>query len=197
MKYLSILFILITQVSFAQDAEQNIKETFDTYVGLTKELNFDRAMDYVIEDLFDIVPRAQFVELFKQTFTSDEYEIEFGAFYIDDFSKSFKWKGAHYVVFTNNMTTRMKFNSTSDENDTEEDKIEMLDFVKLTFISAYGEENVNLDKKTGFFTLNMEKSVCAKSSNGISDWKFLNIEQNKKAIFEKILPKKIFKLAKH
>ena len=102
-KYFIIIFVLIAQITFSQNTEETIKETFDTYVGLTKELKFNEAMDYVIEDMFKLVPRFQLIKIFKETFTSDEYDIEFVDYYVNNFKKPFTYKGATYVVFTNIM----------------------------------------------------------------------------------------------
>lgn len=192
--FILALLLMSNALVSAQTAQENVKVEFKNYYELVTEMKIEESMDYVIEDFFEIFPRASFIKVFESLFNNPEFEFEFEAKDISELSKVIKQKDAYYVVFTNNGAMKMKINP-EDENETEEEKELRNSFTEIAFVAKYGAENVSFNEETGFFTIYPRTRVCAKSFNGKTDWKFLNIEEDQMEILKKIIPKKVIKAA--
>lgn len=192
-KIILVIFVLLTFVVSAQSVEQNIKKDFTEYYNLISNVEIEASMDYVIVDFFEIFPKDELVAMFEEMYTNPEYDFKFEMDKTTDFSKVIKVEGAYYSVFTNNSALKMRFNNIEFE-ETEEEKFTRNKLIEMDLKETFGPENVSFDRETNFFTIYPKTRVCAKSDNGITDWKFLNLEENQLDILKKIIPKKVFKL---
>ena len=58
------------------DNQNTIRTDFSSYLNLIKDGEFDKAMDYLIPEFFEIVPRDQMIQVLEETFNSPELEFE-------------------------------------------------------------------------------------------------------------------------
>ena len=83
----------------------------------------------------------------------------------------------------------MKFNSEGEE--TEDENRIRINLTKLSLEQTFGSDNVKYNEETEIFEIQSQKNVYGISKNGETDWKFLVIEKNQKAILDKLLPKEL------
>ncbi|WP_113645802.1 hypothetical protein [Pedobacter chitinilyticus] len=180
--FLTLSLLLLINVAFSQTYRENINTSFKVYCDLMREGQLEKAFDYVHPDLFTIVPKADMLKMFNTLFNSGEFTFKFLDFSIKKFNEPLIVEGKHYVVFKYNSNIAMKFNQMDSTK---------YDLMKVGLANKFGSENVTLDKASGFFKINAEKKSIAISTNGATDWKFVNIEPEQRIIMEKLLPKAV------
>lgn len=190
MKKLTIVLLFIS--ALAASAQESIETDFQAYTDLLIKKDFDKALDYMNDGLFKIVPKAQLVEIMEQTFNNQEIEIDMRAIpVLSDFSEAKSIEGLYYVKFKTKSVMKMKFNALYDSLKSEDEKKTMLESVKQALNTQFGSENVSYDVATRFFTLNSIKPVIASSSDK-KKWKFVTVDSEaQKPMLEKFIPKEL------
>ncbi len=189
------LLLLFMSMSFcatlsAQDYRAQLESDFYTYVNLLVEKDFEKSMDYIVDDFFEIIPRDQLVQLMEQAFSTPGFEIKLRDPKIIDVQKREKVDGKHYVFM--NYSNLMDMKIIKEVHATEEEHKAYMDMMQFAFEDSFGEDNVKLNTEDSSFEIYSEKMVCSISENGVDSWKFLVVESNQKALLEQILPAAIF-----
>jgi hypothetical protein len=188
-KLLSVLFLFTSSI-FSQIPEENLRKEFNTYINLTINQDFEKSMDYVVEDFFEIFPKEQMVSLMKQIYNNPSMEIKLEKPTILEVDKIEKINEKYYSILTYSNLMKMKLKS-EDENESDEDKKMRIGLIKVSLFKKFGAENVDYNEKTDFFEIKVTKKVCSVSKNGNDIWKFVTIEKEQKYILEKFIPKEI------
>lgn len=191
-KGIIIIYLLLTGsfVGSAQEYKKNIEKRFDEFYNLTASGEIDRSMDYIPDVFFTIFPKDQMVSALKSVMNSNEVKYKILDYKITDIKDEKKIDNNYYALLGYTSNIIIKFSST-DTLKSVEKKQSVLGRIKLSLANTFGTDNVKLDEQTGFFTINAHKKSCAISSNGSTDWKFVNIEARQRIILDKILPKEI------
>jgi hypothetical protein len=198
MKRTLLLLLLISNLTFSQTAEntknknykENLNKAFIEYNDLILDQNFEKSMDFMLPEFFEIIPRNQMVLLMKKTYNNPD--LEFKA----DKPKNIKYgelkqiEEKYYSEISYDYDIKIKFNNVEKSEDEEQNKL-TLNLMKLNLEKTFGSGNVNYNEKTEFYDINSNKNAIGISKNGINNWKFLVIEKKQKFILEKILPKEI------
>jgi hypothetical protein len=189
------LFILLgsctaTKNKIIQVEEGNtIENDFNQYLESIVNKEFEKSMEYVYPEFFDILTKEQMIKEMEQVSDNEEMEVEFENPEILNIGKSFEVEEQFYskLKYSNMMNIKI----FGEEEEIEEDKKARISSAKGLFEQIFGSQNVGYNSKTDFFEIYVEKEVIAKSKNGKSDWKFLVIEERQKLILEKFVPKKV------
>lgn len=190
-KLLTVLLLGIGVIGFAQDYKKEIETEFMEYVNLLVDMEFEKSMDYILPEFFEIIPKSQMIVLMEQTFNNPSIEIELKNPRIIKTDDSQKIDGKYYSLLT--YSNQMNIKILGDEEETEDDKKVRINLTKVSFENTFGSDHVIYNEETGFFEIQTEKDVYAISDNGEADWKFLTLEKTQKAILEKLLPEKLTK----
>lgn len=186
---LVFLIVLISLInSFSQQEE--IQSDFEDYLELIQTQQFDKAMDYMYPEFFDIMKRDMMVSLMEQTFNTPELTISLSPPRIDSIGRVEYIDSLYFapINYTHFMT--MKFNPQ--EGETEED-IKMRDeFAVVSLKMKFGDENVEYDSISKELHITSNKIVYARSDDGESDWKFIEIDTESMYMIKAILPEEIY-----
>ena len=185
--YFTVLLIS-SLVLFAQ--QEQIQSDFEDYLELIQTQQFDKAMDYMYPEFFDIMNREMMVSLMEQTFNTPELTISLSPPRIDSIGRVEYIDSLYFapINYTHFMT--MKFNPQ--EGETEED-IKMRDeFAVVSLKMKFGDENVDYDSISKELHITSNKIVYARSENGESDWKFIEIDTESMYMIKAILPEEIY-----
>jgi len=185
----AILIFSVGVTGYAQDYKKEIEKEFLEYVNLLIDMEFEKSMNYILPDFFEIIPKSQMITLMEQSFNNPSIEIKLTNPIINKIDDSQKIEEKFYSFLT--YSNQMNIKILGEEGESEVDKKDRINLTKASFENTFGKENVIYNEKTEFFEIKTEKNVYAISSNGETDWKFLTIEKNQKAILEKLLPKKL------
>lgn len=184
----TIITLLFTTL-IAQQEEQ-IQSDFEDYLELIQTQQFDKAMDYMYPEFFDIMNREMMVSLMEQTFNTPELTISLSPPRIDSIGRVEYIDSLYFapINYTHFMT--MKFNPQ--EGETKED-IKMRDeFAVVSLKMKFGDENVDYDSISKELHITSNKIVYARSVDGESDWKFIEIDKESMYMIKAILPEEIY-----
>lgn len=190
--YPCILFLLIAISSFAQDLKPELSRQFIEYSQLVIDQEFDKALDYTIDDIFEIVAREQLKSIMETVFATPSVIFKIQLPKILDIDKEIVIDGANYARLKTETSLEMKF--LPDPADPERTLGEQEEHDALILVSLqeqYGKSNVAFDKHSGFFKLKSIKNAVAKSIDG-KNWKFAVIDNPQmKVLLGRFIPKQL------
>ena len=188
--WISFLFLSTVTLSFAQISKDKLRSDFKHYITLTINQDFEKSFDYVVDDFFKVMPRAQMMALLKQMYNLPgiEYKVENPQILqIDDIEKI---NDQHYAILSYTTLLKMRVHP-NDTNETNEDKQARIALLKASFGQKFGSKNVKYNEKTDFFEITALNKVCGVIRNEQAHWKFVTLRKGKTQILEQFIPKKI------
>lgn len=193
MKRILILLILVSNQTFGQTSgnyKENLSKDFVVYNDLILKQQFERSMDYMLPDFFEIIPKKQMVMLMKQVYNNPDLEFKMDKPKDISYGEPKKIEEKYYSEITYSYDLKMKFNNIEESEDAEQNELTK-NLTKLQLEKTFGSGNVKFNEETGFYEIHSIKSALGISENGRSDWKFVVVEPEQKFILEKILPKEL------
>ena len=193
--FAATLFLLMTTYVFSQDTtstvtpKHTIESDFTSYLGFLVNKEFAKSMEYMVPEFFDIFPKEQMIQVMEQTFNDPNMEFELKDPKILGVGDIAEIEGKFYAKLRYGNKMNMKI--LGEEEESEEDKEMRIKFTKLSFEQTFGPENVSYNSESDSYQIYSEKDVVAISENGISDWKFLVVEEKQKFILEKLVPEQV------
>ncbi|WP_149025854.1 hypothetical protein [Polaribacter sp. BM10] len=185
----TILFLTISAIGIAQDYKNELKKEFNDYLSTIVNMEFEKSMEYIVPEFFEIIPKSQMIKVMKMTFNNPDMEFEIKnpkILKVND-KKEIEKKYYSLLTYSNQMNMKIK----GEEGETKDEKTTRINLTKLSLESTFGSENVVYNEKTDFFEIQSQKDVYGISENGEKNWKFLVIEKKQKMILEKLLPKEL------
>ena len=185
----TILFLTISTIGIAQDYKNELKKEFNDYLSTIVNMEFEKSMEYIVPEFFEIIPKSQMIKAMKMTFNNPnmEFEIKNPKILKVNDKKEIEKKYYSLLTYSNQMNMKIK----GEEGETKDEKTTRINLTKLSLESTFGSENVVYNEKTDFFEIQSQKDVYGISESGEKNWKFLVIEKKQKMILEKLLPKEL------
>lgn len=187
--FFTLLILVTSLAATAQEYKKAIEKSFTEYLNAIANKEFEKSLDYVVPEFFDIYPKGQMISVMEQTFNNPAIKFEIKDPKILKINDSKKIENKYYSLLSYSHQMNMKVNDGADQS--EEEKKAQNNLVATSLKEEFGADNVKYNDKTGFFEIQIEKQVYTISKNGQTDWKFLVIEKNQKAVLEKLLPKEL------
>lgn len=188
-KTLIVLFLILSNLVNAQEYKEVIKSEFTEYLDALVSRDFEKSIDYLTPEFFDIIPRSQMVLMMEKIFNDPSMEFELKNPEIIEIQDSQKIDDKYYSLLTYSNEMNIKF--IPEEEETDDEKKMRISILTLSMEEAFGSENVVYDEKTEFFEIQSQKDVYAISKNGETEWKFLVIEKEQKLLLKKLLPEEL------
>ncbi|WP_346238099.1 hypothetical protein ABDK00_003385 [Niabella insulamsoli] len=194
MKYRIFFFLIlinIGHIGFAQPYKKAAEKQFLHYTDLIIKKDFRSASDFIIDDLFSIVPKEQMISAMEKIFTLPGFQFSIDSPRVLKVGDSRRIDSAHFLTLEYANILSMKFHDQGDTSvvDTANAESELL---TLSLQSKFGEDNVKYDSNTGFYRIYSVKNVIAKSAN-LEQWKFIVMEEDKMPFLKKIVPPELLK----
>ncbi|WP_111672077.1 hypothetical protein [Algoriphagus litoralis] len=193
MKRILILLLLVSNFTFGQsekDYKENLNSDFHEYNELILKQEFDKALDFMLPEFFEIIPKSQMILLMKQVYNNPDLEFEAEKPKDIEYGEPKKIEAKYYSEITYSYDIKMKFNTIEERDDEEQNKLNR-NLLKLSLEKTFGSGNVEFNEETEFYEIHSIKNAFGISENGMSDWKFIVVEPQQKFILEKILPKEL------
>ena len=187
-KILFVVFsLLFVREAISQEYKEKIKQDFRQYTDLIKNQDFEQAMDYVVPEFFELIPKEKMIETFEMVFNNPEMVIEFKENKINSMEDFKRIEQKYYVKYV--YFTVMDMGFKRGEGFTDQEYDQMLEGVKASFVQTFGQENVSYNQEAHVFTLKMTKEGYAVSEKLEADrWLFVNLEKGQEALLGKLLP---------
>ncbi|OJJ21118.1 hypothetical protein BKI52_11155 [marine bacterium AO1-C] len=192
MKRIALSFLIACSVtlSYAQSPKDNLKKDFNNYIGLSIKKDFEKSMDYIVEDFFDIVPKDQMVAQFERAFNDPGLEIKLEDPKILKISALEKIDKKHYAIIKYSNILKMKV-LPQGKDETEKDLKQKAELIKAAFAKQPGIESLKYDEKNHSFEAKVIEKVCGVSNDEGKQWKFVKLDKSAFFILEKFIPKEI------
>lgn len=174
--------------------QQSIKSDFISYLDAIISKDFDKSMDYIIPEFFDLIPKSMMIDIMEETFNNPEMEFDLKEPKIMYLGKIKNVEGRYYSKLKYSNLMDVKFIDDEEEEETTEveGEEEMLhSLMMLSFEKTFGKGNVTYDETNNIYKILSKKDVIAISDNGKSDWKFLVIEEAQRFLLEELVPKQV------
>lgn len=186
-KNLMALFLLMAApVAICQDYKTEIRSDFTAYLDALTKKQFEKSTAYLVPGLFEIIPKAQMIKAMEQAFNNPDMEFELKDSRILSVNDSKLIQQKYYAMMTYSNMMNMRFKA--EKGETVQDKKDRIEMLRESMAQTFGEKNVTYNSATDYFEIYSEKEVYAISDNGKTEWKFLVLEKNQKALLEKLLP---------
>ncbi|MBB6609866.1 hypothetical protein H7F15_02345 [Pontibacter sp. Tf4] len=190
-KLLLVLLLFVSSFAFAQDNKKAVEARLTEYLNYMISKDFNKAMDYAPDELFEIVPRSQMVMAMEKVFSDPSMEFNITEPKILHAGDTEKIDDKHYMLLKYSNVLKMKFNNADVKTETEDEQKFRINLMKLSFEKMFGEGNVKYDEKTEFYDIYAEKDVYAVSKDGKTDWRFVVVDKDQKVMLGKLLPKQL------
>ena len=200
MKKLSIFLVLVFVVtfnSFSQNAEQEIRKVVIEYLNYGATNNFSKAAEYLPDGYFDVFSKEKYLKTLEERINNSNIEVKVSDFKIIEVSKIEKINEKYYSIVTFSFLMKIKVNIEEIAKELgvkiDEEIYDMLvERMVFEVEKELKKENVKYNKETDLFVV-VKKNVVV-SKNGITDWKFIDIDESgEKTLLKKFVPKEILK----
>jgi hypothetical protein len=193
MKKILLLLIFVSNLTFGQTSEnfkENLNKDFIEYNDLILNQKFEKALDFMLPEFFEIVPKNQMIMLMEQVFNNPDLDFKADKPKDIEYGTPRKIEGKYYSEITYSYDIKMKFNNIEESEDEEQNELNR-NLMKLNLEKTFGSGNVKYNEETEYYEIHSIKIAYGVSENGTSDWKFVVVESKQKMILEKILPKEL------
>lgn len=184
----TLLLFIIAIVSNAQDYKKGIVNDFDKYNALINAKSFEKALEYIAPEFFEIHPKSEFLKLMQVAVNDPSFLPQKTTLY--EIADAQKIENKYYSLLTYSIQMRIKV--VHKKNKTEDDKEQLITFTKSVYNGMYGPENVLYNKETETFEILAERPGYAVSIDGQKNWKFFFAEKHYMDKLKELLPKQVF-----
>ncbi len=181
--------MLSNLVMCQQDYKQTIEAEFTDYLNTIVNMEFEKSVEYIVPEFFDVVPKSQVIMMMQQGVKSKLMETEILNPQILKIDNAVKIDGKYYVLLTYSSEMKIRFFGIEDE--TKYEKSSRLSMTKGYLEDTFGSDNVYYNDEKDRFDIQSVKDVYAISENGQDNWRFLVIEKDQKMIIDHVLPTEI------
>jgi hypothetical protein len=185
-RFLLCCVVFISLQSIAQN-DSSLKRRLDEYMLLNKKMDFEKLMNYIHPNLFNIAPKEQLVEVFKSAFDNEALTITMDSLSIIAISPSFSNKGSLYRKVDYYISLGLKFKDSAVLKDNES-VAEAIAQMK----SSMDADNVKYIKSDNRLQIDSRKILFAIKDTG-KEWMFLGYEAKQSALMESLVPPEVLK----
>jgi hypothetical protein len=185
MKKLSYLFILllVSIAGFCQ-TDTSLTRRLKEYTSLSRELKFVELMEYMHPSLFDLAPKEQLIEIFRNVYDNDAMKITIEKLENRSISDPFILKGVKYCKVDYSMVMNMKF-----KDDKLSDSAAIITMVAKLQEGLPGKE-VSYDASGKQFVVKGSDVLFAIKDNPQAPWLFLGYDGNNEMV-KKLFPQEL------
>lgn len=185
----SLLVFLVSLVSISSIAQtdSSLQRRLGEYLALSKQLNFEKLMDYIHPNLFTIASKEQMVKVFKSAFNNEQMNISLDSLSATDVSSGFNYKGSLYKKVDYFISMSLRFKDSTVLKD-EATRPMMLTQMK----EGMNAEKVDYISADNRLEIASHKILIAIKDNG-KEWMFLGYEEKQAALMQQLIPAEVLK----
>lgn len=190
---MSRVLLLIFTLAFcapslsAQKYKRSIEKDFNKYLNLLEEKDFSSAMDFMVDDLFELVSKEELVQSMEEALNGPDMKFTILKSSIVSIGDSHEFVGRHFVEIRYKNEVSMEFRELKKMRTKKRD--EFVAFMKEQFESNPTVTHCSYHEQSRTFLLSSDELSYAISEDGKSDWKFMTIDRTQEAFMRNIIPK--------
>ena len=178
----SFLAALISVAAISQfNSDPALSKRLDEYMKLTRELKFEKIMEYTHPKMFTIASKEQLIEVLKQGFDNEGMSIAIDSAVVAGISEGFILENVTYkkVDYSVKMAVRFKDTASLKEEN-------FISAMKIAFTNAFPGGTVEFAEADKVFRIKASNLMIAIKDNEATPWMFLGYEK-KNAELAKLL----------
>lgn len=176
--------------SAAKSPAQSIKDDFAKYNQHILDKEFEESMNYILPEFFEYFPKKDLIAVMEMMFNGTEVIFDLGEPRNIEIGEIEQIEERYYATINYDYDMNVKYVSLADPNATEEEQELTRKLIITQMENAMGGK-VSYDEETDFYSVVAKKVSFAISDDGLSNWKFVVVENEQKALLEKLLPQKL------
>ena len=188
-RYMIIMVVLFSVAAnhvSAQSEDNALNSRLNDYMKHTRDLNFEKLMDYIYPKLFKMAPREAMVDAMKNSFANEMMKITLDSLSIAGVSAPFEHDGIVYREIDYSMVMDLRFLDTSNLQDPD-----FVNLMKTNFSEMLEGAEVIFEKnKNNFHIRGKDSMIGVKEKN--AEWMFIGTKKNK-TMAEFLFPKEVLK----
>ena len=184
-----LLLALLSIPAMAQEIKENIKERFIIQNQAIVEKDFEKATEYMADEIFEMMSKEDFINVMTASFNNPQMEIVSSVPDVISIGEPEKVGEKYYVILEGKSLQKMRFFDTEQNVLGFEDP--MITGVMSNLNSTFGEESVSFNKETNFIEVDLVQNYVAISQDGKTGWKFLAIDKSMIPMLGQLLPEEI------
>ncbi|MFA7326755.1 MAG: hypothetical protein WC121_08840 [Candidatus Kapaibacterium sp.] len=188
---ITLIVAFATSNLISQTSQKNIKKDFLTYINLLINQEFTESVEYLYPELFELVSKEQLINNMEETFKNPGIIISLAEPNILNIGEVRLVDSLYYCKLEYSHNMYMKFEDGQDTSITQQEKELRNNLTLSNLESTFGKENVSYDADNSSFDILSIKDSYAKSYDGMTDWKFIDIEKDNLMLLNLLLPPKI------
>lgn len=169
----------------SSDLKAELKPLLDSYGAALNASDWDTVLDMMYGKLFEIAPRESIKEVFVQL-ELDGMKMMFKNFDITSVDGPITADEEDFILihYVGDIDILLSGDMAGDGS---------MELLEGGFKEAFGKNSVKMDMENKVFHIRSIKSMFAIAENGTKDWKFLENNQNEKALLDTLIPEKVLK----
>lgn len=167
-------------------ADPALSSRIQEYLSYTKQLDFDKAMDYMHPKLFTIAPKAQLVQSMEQAFHNEEMKFTFDSMAIVAISPVYKFAKASYHKIDYFMGMTIALGDSIDLSNKE-----MAAIMLQSFQAGFPKKKITIDAPNNAIKVSGRELMFAIKDAAVEDWMFLGYDRSNPALISKLYPKQV------
>jgi hypothetical protein len=184
---LIVFFISFTTIGVSAQSEDNaLNSRLNEYMKYTRDLNFEKLMDYIYPKLFKMAPREAMVDAMKSSFENETMKITLDSLEIGNVSAPFVHEGIIYREISYSMVMDLRFLDTSNLDDPD-----FVNLMKTNFSEMVEGAQVTFERNKNNFHIRGKNSMLGVKEKNV-EWTFIGTEKNK-IMAEFLFPKEVIK----
>ncbi len=160
-----------------------IRHNLALFIQATEDKNWEGVLDLTYPKLFELAPKEQMLALFQQMEDSG-MKFNFENMQIDSISPVFRFENQGFAKVGYNANMTISFEGEIYGED-------VMPFLKTSFETTYGKENVGYDQEKKTFKILALKSLFAITEPDTERWFFLENNPEQEVILNLLIPEPV------
>jgi hypothetical protein len=184
--FLLLLSFFTFAVSAQNSTDAQLNKRLQTYMTLSKELDFAGVMDYMHPKLFTIVPKEQLVQTMETAFNTPGMKITFDSMAVVAIGPVYKTGSASYRKVDYFMSMSISLGDSLDLTDKQ-----VADIMLASFKQGFPGKKVSVATATNSILVSGKELMFAIKDAQAPEWLFLGYDRSNPKMVQQLYPKPV------
>jgi hypothetical protein len=177
--------ILVLSANAQSQTDADLKKRLNEYIAYTRQMNFEKLVDYVHPNLFKIIPKDQMVNAMRSVFENEMLNIAIDSFRVLKMSTDYNYQKSLYRKIDYFISMNLKINDSTVLKDT----AKRSDFIEQMQTGFPGAA-VGYVEKGNYLNIDTRKVMFAVKDPNLK-WMFIGFEDKQRELMEQLIPKDV------
>src|SRR5215471_8274006 len=177
--------ILLLSANAQSQTDAELKKRLNEYIAYTRQMNFEKLVDYVHPNLFKIVPKDQMVNAMRSVFENEMLNIAIDSFKVLKMSPDYNYQKSLYRKIDYFISMNLKINDSTILRDT----AKRSDFI-VQMQTGFPGAVIDYVEKGNYLNIDTRKIMFGVKDPNLK-WMFIGFEDKQRELMEQLIPKDV------